>query len=142
MSTPTLKPRWAIFALAALTAELKTGGKLKRLSTSSWRKSGVVGAATGVPGARKGAGTEEGGAETALAATERVLWEGGEEEEEEGGVGIGVVEVGIEERIEGLIGGGGDDDGVASDVVVERAIDFRCGGPAALWQALFRTKLP
>lgn len=103
MSTPTLSPRCAILLLAALTAELKTGGKLKRLSMRSWRKSGVVGAATGVPGARKEEeespsaveAEEKGvGAETALAATERVLREGqAEEEEREKGGAVGTAEV-------------------------------------------------
>lgn len=32
---------------------VEDGGKLKRVSTRSWRRSGVVGAATGVPGVRK-----------------------------------------------------------------------------------------
>ena len=90
MSTPTLRPRCAIFALAAFTAESKIGGKLKSASIRSWRRRGVVGAATGVPGVRKEDSEEEdeeGGAERALAATR-----GREAEAEVQGVGVGVEE--------------------------------------------------
>ena len=150
MSTPTLSPRWEILALAALTAESKIGGKRKRASMRSWRRSGVVGAATGAPGERKEgepSAEEEGGEEGVVEEEEEVV----EEEEEEeaaalaatgrvlrGGVeGDGAAGVGVGGEARSLIANIGDDGArrfATSPLLVRRR--------AEPWRVPLRTTLP